>query len=141
MLPCNFQRCARNSVNPFKCTVCTARFDGNVALLRHMSSHNNERPYPCSQCPKRFTQPGNRDRHISTHKDEKPFVCTLCKKGFKDRSNFKRHCKRQHQTAVAPPSPLMSDAEEAAVGAAVAELVGKRTRVESDNDEENEFSG
>ena len=63
---------------------------------------------------------------------------------------MKRHCKKQHQIdvspqaeaqAVAPPSPLMSDAEEVAVDAPVAEPVGKRTRFEYDNDEENEFSG
>ncbi len=63
---------------------------------------------------------------------------------------MKRHCKKQYQSdmvpqaeaqAVAPPSPLMSDAEEVAVGAPVAEPVSKRTRLEYDNDEENEFSG
>ncbi len=53
----------------------------------------------------------------------------------------RRRRRKKEILAVAPHSPLMSDAEAAVVDAPVAEPVGKRTRFEYDNNEENEFSG
>lgn len=90
-------------VKKFKCTFedCSAAFQSQWALVRHMKTHTNERPFPCSVegCTKHFKEKSGAKRHLSTHSHEKKYHCSHagCDKKFKGKEYLRDHEKSEHR--------------------------------------------
>ena len=59
-----------------------------------MQVHNSIRPYACNYCDAKFARVSHLNRHIRTHTGERPFACERCGKSFARQDKLKLHMDR-----------------------------------------------
>lgn len=76
---------------PFKCEVCSKKFNLKHKYHHHIRRHRIEKSHICSYCDKGFISSGELNVHIRSHTLERPFKCKNCDKSFKTTSHLSRH--------------------------------------------------
>jgi len=93
LLPEDVNAIMAQSTTPF-CPIC-AKDCGNFPNLRsHLQVHNSIRPYACTYCEAKFARVSHLNRHIRTHTGERPFGCDRCGKNFARQDKLKLHMDR-----------------------------------------------
>jgi len=93
LLPEDVNAIMAQSTTPF-CPICN-KDCGNFPNLRsHLQVHNSIRPYACTYCEAKFARVSHLNRHIRTHTGERPFACERCGKSFARQDKLKIHMDR-----------------------------------------------
>jgi len=93
LLPEDVNAIMAQSTTPF-CPICS-KDCGNFPNLRsHLQVHNSIRPYACTYCEAKFARVSHLNRHIRTHTGERPFGCERCGKSFARQDKLKLHMDR-----------------------------------------------
>jgi len=93
LLPEDINAIMAQSTTPF-CPICN-KDCGNFPNLRsHLQVHNSIRPYACTYCEAKFARVSHLNRHIRTHTGERPFACERCGKSFARQDKLKLHMDR-----------------------------------------------
>ncbi|XP_055957403.1 zinc finger protein 486 isoform X2 [Patella vulgata] len=87
------------NIIPYKCHLCTKRFDEEKKLNFHIDWHTRKKPYSCKYCDKSFNRPIGLKEHTRSHTGEKPFQCDVCDRSFSVNSSLKSH-KRIHDKII-----------------------------------------
>merc|ERR1719273_569397 len=103
LLPEDINSIMSQSTTPY-CPICS-KDCGNFPNLRsHLQVHNSIRPYACTYCEAKFARVSHLNRHIRTHTGERPFACERCGKSFARQDKLKlhmdRHIARENKTEV-----------------------------------------
>ena len=88
-----------NHFVPFKCIVCSAKFNNKTIFTNHVASvHDGEKPFKCEICNTRFATKAMMTDHVSSvHEVEKPFKCEVCKAKFTEKSKITDHVCTVHE--------------------------------------------
>ena len=65
-----------------------------MILICCFQVHNSIRPYACTYCEAKFARVSHLNRHIRTHTGERPFACERCGKSFARQDKLKIHMDR-----------------------------------------------
>ena len=78
--------------------------DGFQDSILFFQVHNSIRPYACTYCEAKFARVSHLNRHIRTHTGERPFACERCGKSFARQDKLKlhmdRHLTRENKTDI-----------------------------------------
>ena len=87
------------TLKPFHCTKCPAKFLENSELKAHFSQeHGNEMPFSCQLCGKGYTSRGGLNHHMSLH-EGKLFQCPICDRKMTQKGVINRHLRNVHKSA------------------------------------------
>lgn len=137
MLPEDVNAIMAQSTTPF-CPICT-KDCGNFPNLRsHLQVHNSIRPYACTYCEAKFARVSHLNRHIRTHTGERPFGCERCGKSFARQDKLKLHMDRHLSRET--KSDLMNHLISQASTNPASESPGKKLKLENNISLKQELS-
>lgn len=76
---------------PFKCDVCTKRFQEQVELKSHVFRHHK-----CFNCSANFLQKADLQNHVKMCLQNKQFKCSMCFLRFETEDDVARHLESAH---------------------------------------------
>lgn len=137
LLPEDVNAIMAQSTTPF-CPICN-KDCGNFPNLRsHLQVHNSIRPYACTYCEAKFARVSHLNRHIRTHTGERPFACERCGKSFARQDKLKLHMDRHLSRET--KSELMNHLISAASANSTQDSPSKKPKLENNISLKQELS-